>query len=518
MALLTLVSLAFIAAGLLFIPRLGIEVDEALIASGIYAHGSPQYSLHFGQRELPLMLLTYLGALKTWMYNLIFLVLPPRPMSLRLPTLLLGAATLWMFFALLSRTVGRRAAWTGTILLACDTAYVLMNTVDYGPVTLQFVLKLWAILLLIRFHQAGSRLALAAAFFLLGLALWDKAVFGWVLFGLAAATAAVFPRELRRHLTFANLRVAIPLLLLGALPLIVYNIAHPFETLRANAAVEQTGLANKLLILPRTLDGYVFFGFITDIVPGPQPSQPSHFHQSLSIAINDALRAPYHSLTVWALAATVLALPLLWRTPVRRPVLFGLAACLATWIPMAATAGAGAAAQHVILLWPFHFLAIAAALSQIPLRAAAAVTAVLCASSLAVTNHYYADLLRFGPTLRWTDAMDRLHYELRETRAANPAARFYAADWGIFETMNLLSEGELPMFGASGETEWARAVTDPRSIFVAHPQDVAIHPEERASLEAAAHRLGYSRATLITIHDRNGRPAFDVFRFRKIHL
>ena len=38
--------------------------------------------------------------------------------------------------------------------------------------------------------------------------MWDKAVFAWVLFGLAIAAMAVFPREVRKHLSGANIAVA----------------------------------------------------------------------------------------------------------------------------------------------------------------------------------------------------------------------------------------------------------------------------------------------------------------------
>ena len=148
------------------------------------------------------MLISYLGALKTWFYKGVFLFAPPRPIVLRLPMLLFAAASLWLFFELLDRTIGRRAAWIGTLLLATDTSYLLLNTADYGPVTLQFVFKLAALVLLVRFHQNGTtRSDLAWAFFLFGLGMWDKAIFAWVLFGLAIAAVAVFPRELRKHLS-----------------------------------------------------------------------------------------------------------------------------------------------------------------------------------------------------------------------------------------------------------------------------------------------------------------------------
>jgi hypothetical protein len=512
-----LVALGFVASGLLFIPRLGIEVDEAIVANGIYPHGSPWYSWKLGGMEIPIMLISYLGALKTWMYSVLFYFFDPRPLSLRVPMLVLGAATLWQFFALLDRTVSRRAAWIGTLLLATDSSYLLMNAVDYGPVTLQFVLKLGALGLLAKFVRSGERSQLAGAFFLFGLAMWDKAVFAWVLFGLGAGAMAVFPKEVLVECTWRNLRAAALAMLAGALPLIVYNIARPLETLRANVQAEQLAVLGKSVILTRTMDGSVFFGFMTALNAGPNPGQPGHWYQSLSTLLSEFLGSPRANLTLWATAAAVLALAVLWRTPARKPILFGLVVCVATWLPMVLTAGAGAAAQHVILLWPFHLLIIAAAVDQIPLRAGvAAVTLLLCGSSVAVTNQYYTELLRNGPTMRWTDAMDPLQRYLTDMKAR----RIYVADWGILETMNLSSKGVLPIRGAdlSSDDGIRAMLRDSRNVFVSHAQGVAIHPKERAALEELAQREDYIEEPVATIHDRNGRPAFDVFRFRKLHL
>ena len=510
------VTLAFIAIGMLFVPRLGIEADEAIVTNGIYDHGDPWYSWKFADVELPIMLISYLGALKAWFYNGLFLFVPPRPIVMRLPMLLFAAVSLWLFFELLDRTIGRRAAWIGTLLLATDTSYLLLNTADYGPVTLQFLFKLGALVLLVRFHKRGLKQDLAWAFFLLGLGLWDKAVFAWVLFGLAVAAAGVFPREIRKHLNPANLGVASLAMIAGALPLVIYNIDRPLETLRSNARVEQAAVLGKAALLQTTMDGSVMFGFLTSREPGPQPGQPNHWYQSLSIAASRLTLHPRHNAMLIAATAAALALIWLWRTPARKPILFGLIACFATWLPMVLTSGAGAAAQHVILLWPFHLIAIAAVLARVPAAPAALVTALLCGSNLAVTNQYYADLIVNGPAIRWTDAMDPLQRYLADLHAR----KIVAADWGFLETMNLLSEGELPMSYADSANEQGlqALLRDPANVFVAHTPPFAFHPQERAALEDLARRDNYQQEPLTTILDRNGRPTFDIFRFRKVHL
>jgi hypothetical protein len=383
-------------------------------------------------------------------------------------------------------------------------------------VVVQFVLKMGALLLLLNFYRSESKRALAGGFFLIGLALWDKAVFVWVLFGLALAVVAVFPRELRRLLTRANIGVAAASMLVGAFPLVIYNIARPLSTLRSNSHLDPAAMLAKSWFVKSTMDGYVFFGFMTGVEPGPEPGVARHWYQSVSIAMNEMWTGSvYHNLTLYALVASILALPLFWRTA-RKPVLFGVVACTGTWAVMALTAGAGATAHHVILLWPFHFLVIATALSRARLIPAVAVTALLCGSNLALTNHYYAELIRNGPSIRWTDAMDPLLQYLRSLNGPH----IIAADWGFIETMNLMSEGELPTSFADTSSDNAilQAIGDPTNVFVAFTPPFGFLPQTLTSIQGVASRENYERERITTIYDRNGRATFDVFRFRKLHL
>src|SRR5579863_424652 len=145
------ILLLFIATALLFVSRPGVEADEALVVNGAI------YSWH----HIPLMLMSYMGALKAWFYLVLFDVVRPSPVSLRVPTILFGAVAIWLFFLLVDRTVGRRAAWIGALLLATDSMFVILEAIDYGPNALHFALKLGALLLLVRFHREGSAWELA---------------------------------------------------------------------------------------------------------------------------------------------------------------------------------------------------------------------------------------------------------------------------------------------------------------------------------------------------------------------
>ena len=59
-------------------------------------------------------------------------------------------------------------------------------------------------------------------------------------------------------------------------------------------------------------------------------------------------------------------------------------------------------------------------------------------------------------------------------------------------------------------------LVSPSHLFVAHTPDYAFVPETRARPEEQARKDGFEEEPVATIADRNGRPTFEVFRFRPI--
>ncbi len=503
---------AFLLPGLAIIPRLGIEVDEALITNGIFEGGSPLYSWNFGGVEIPVMILSYLGATKTWLFNGIFAIWPPSEMPVRLPTLLMGLATLSLFWRLLRDVAGERAAWIGAALLATDTAFLLTETIDFGFVALQHLFKLGGILLLLRFCRDGRRIWLALGFFLFGVGLWDKALFVWVFVGLAAAALTIYPREVLKRLSWQNVLVATLGLGLGALPLLTYNIAKPAETLRANANVQTVDALGKSVLIHATMSGTVGFGFFVAEEPGPKPGQPHSMIERAAFRVSRWCGSLRVNVTEVAFLLSLLAVPFL--RSIRRPALFAFVFMAVTWLQMAVTAGAGAAAHHVILLWPAHLFVIALVLAQS--RFGPYVAALVCVVGLLVTNQTFVDLVRNGPGLRWTDAIRPLTEALQKQKAAN----LVALDWGIVETVELLTEGScrLTFAGAddlaSDNKQLVHIVTNENNIFVTHTAGNEIRAGGATRLGEIAAGYNRERVLLQTIYDRNGRAVFEIFRFR----
>jgi hypothetical protein len=520
-----LFSLLFFVEGIVFIPYVGLQNDETLFSQVIYPPFAILYSMRvFGRVRFPAMMGTYLGTLKAFLCKAIFDIFGPSTWSVRIPMLVAGAATVWLLFVLVRQIAGARAALAATALLATDAAFVMTTCMDWGPVALQHLLLVAGLVLLWRFHQSGRALFLAGGFFLFGLALWDKALFSWTLAGLAAAAIAVFPRSLRLLLTRRNAAIAVLSLLIGAMPLVSFNLKQRMETLRGNARYSSQELRLKAGVLWGTLGGRSLFGYMVRNEPPPEPSQPGNRMEALSVRLSEAFGGRQNGLLPFACLLALALLPWLWRTPARQPMLFALIFMAVVWLQMAFTKGAGTGAHHAILLWPFPHLFAGVGLAQgsrklgragLPVLAAALIA--VCGSGLVVLNQYLAQLVENGPTAIWTDAIDPLSDYLR----TSPARRMYVVDWGILNTLRILNEGELPLDMAPEETPGdagsragaVKALAADGVVFIAHTYGNEVFQGVNARLHALARSAGYRPDILQVIADRKHRPIFAVYSY-----
>src|SRR5579871_442552 len=120
----------FVLVGLSFIPLLGIQDDEALFGFAAVPPRAGVYSPHLGSVELPLMVMSYVGALKAWLYYPVFAIFGTNVWAVRVPMVLAGAASIWLFYLLLRRVADERAAIIGCGLLAADVSYLLTICFD----------------------------------------------------------------------------------------------------------------------------------------------------------------------------------------------------------------------------------------------------------------------------------------------------------------------------------------------------------------------------------------------------
>ena len=519
---------AFFAAGVAVIPYAGIQNDEALFAAGIYSPQAVRDSIQVFHRPVATMLMSYLGALKCWIYEPIFAIWQPSVYSLRLPVLLLGAFTIWLFYRLLVRILGRRAAVTGCALLATDSTYLYTTCFDWGPVLLQHLLMVGGVLLLVRFHQTSSRAALAAGFFLFGLALWDKALFGWTLAGMILGLLIANPAALRRALSAKNLLVVVFCFSAGAYPLLRFNWLHSGETLRTNVgwSADPAALRVKAGMLRSSLGGSALLKYLSFPDGTPGERRPRTTLERLSVELDERTGGMSEGWLAYTMGGAVLLLPAVWKTRARRPMIFALVLMAVVWGQMLFGAGVGWSVHHTVLLWPWPHLLAAAGLAEASRRlqraglpALVLVVALVCGSNVVAAGVQFSQLLRNGGGTVWTDAI----FGLSEYLPGVPAERFILLDWGMMEPLRLLHKGRMPLaWGGDAAQKDSPGEDDMRgfrtmiqstgNVYVLHTEQFQVFTGVNPRFDRLLEREGYRKQPLALIPDTNGRNIFVVFR------
>ncbi|MGA2272518.1 MAG: glycosyltransferase family 39 protein [Bryobacteraceae bacterium] len=519
----------FLLSGMAFIGSLGIEVDEALPAGPLYQPKSWYYAWHFGHARIPLMHMSYLGTLKTWIWRPIFQWWGTGVWPLRFPALLAGAVSIWLFYCFLRATVGARAAVIGCAILAADSQYLLTTTFDWGPVALQHLLIGAGLVLLVKFHRSANSLWLAAGCFLLGLAVWDKMLALWMLSGLAIGALAAVPRQILAAWSWRRLAIAALTFLAGALPVVLSGIHDHFAALRENAGRTVDAVPGKITILQRSLNGEGLFGFMfAEDGQTPAPRAAANLAERLSAATSERFGHPRRSLQLYACLLALVLAPLA-RGRDLRAILFALVAMAVAWIQMATTPSAGGSVHHTILLWPLpamvmavSFAAASRRLGRAGIPAVAVILALLVGSDVLVTNEYFWKSVRNGGSHTWSDALFPLSADLMARR---PAA-VYCADWDIFESLRLLDRGALPLRNGMDpapapdmtqtDRQWLLGmIATPDAVWVTHVPAFEFFPAVRPKLDRFAAAAGFEHRLLEVICDMRGRPTFELYRFQK---
>lgn len=523
-----LAALLFALLSLAILPYPGLQDDEISFAPLIDQPALAWFSISAFGARIPVMIMSYSGTLKTWLYAGLFELFEPSRWSVRVPMVLVGIATIWLTWLWTRRIAGTRAAVFTVALLATDSIFILTNTFDWGPVAFQHLFLMGGLLAVqIWLTDDSKKRMLALGFFLWGFGLWDKALLIWPLIGLTVAAVIVYPRQLLLRLRKVPLAIAAAAFLLGALPLIVYNVAKPGSTASENTKLSLNSIPGKVHELRTALDGSVLFDVMVSTTPGPLEYAPRTMLERASVWLKKAIGHHQENRMLPAIALAMLCLIFLLRTPLWRPLVFLLIAMAVTWLQMALNAGTGGAAHHVILMWPFPCvfvgMALAGATDRAPRAARLAMNAVVILIAffgLLNCNEYLADLAMNGALGGWTDASYRLagavsHYQ---------TGWIGTVDWGYKNGLRMWYGNDLKMFSASDQTRkpamtgddrraFLAELASPDSVFIQHTDDKQLYDNVNVQLRDAALALGYTEQVERIVHDNQGRPVFEIFRF-----
>jgi hypothetical protein len=290
----------------------------------------------------PLMqTLGYVGAVKAWAHAPLFALFGINTWTVRLPSILLVAATILLLGVFVRRELG--TTWAALLLALLATDPVILNhaRLDWGPHVIAVFLRAVALIALWRWLTTGTKrwLIILCAAFLIGFI--DKLNFLWVIVAWAAAGAAVGGRLAVLHLRdgrpWQPLIAGVTLALLGLGLVTLVRLAAQLDILGdAGALTFAQQLAKVWGLYAATFSGMSVINWVFGAdVPA-------------TIAFNILL------LVQLACAAVLLAI---WRpwSPARRFLAFLTAATAFLLLAIAATRQVGGS-HHLLMLWPMPAL------------------------------------------------------------------------------------------------------------------------------------------------------------------
>src|SRR4051794_11167532 len=251
------VSLAYFALMASFqISLPGLYYDEVLFVNAATGGISDSF-IDTRIAGIPVMLMSYIGALKAYIYAPIFALFGVSPATVRLPAICISMLSLLITFFLARETFNPSMSALLVLVMALDPTFIFLTKLDFGPIVLMMFFKLLALLFFFRALRTASVVYLWFVVLCCTLGLYDKLNFIWFIVALGVAAAVLFRGELaalyRRH----RLGSILPMLVLMAI-VVRTSIAMILPNLIATQAAEVGWLERVSYVLSlyrRTMNG-----------------------------------------------------------------------------------------------------------------------------------------------------------------------------------------------------------------------------------------------------------------------
>jgi hypothetical protein len=232
---------------------------------------------------VPVMVMSYYGALKGWLYIPIFKIFGVSAETVRFPAIALSILALWITYYVARFSFDHFTSAILVFVAATDPAFVYQTKLDFGPIVLMNLLKMAALLSFFRMVKNMSVPSLWTLVIACLLGVFDKLNFIWFVLGLCLAAAGMFPAALRAMARKHGLRFWLPVSVLGIGLTSVSAVLIIPQWMRSQAeAVTITSRIRFLLELyTKTMNGNELYTWLT----GSDLATPSPVNWMLTAAI-----------------------------------------------------------------------------------------------------------------------------------------------------------------------------------------------------------------------------------------
>jgi hypothetical protein len=477
--------------------------------------------IQLGGRLFPLMTQDYIGAINTYAAIPFFLLLGINPISLRIMAVIIGLLTLWLTYWLADLLYSPLVAVLAVLLLAVNPTFVFWSRQGVFVTSVTAAIGLGATLAWLYWWRTGARRFAIAGAFLLGLGLYAKFLFLWLIAALGLAVILVNLhqwRHIRRRLFQVPVGWSVLAFALGCAPLIVYNLqtGGTVRSVSDNLTTSYYGTSN-LTFFPNL---FVRLGQFAAVLSG------GHFWYLGGTYANRL----YLVIFLAALGVSLGGLAIVTSRDEARRALFPFLVVSGVIIASCATVSA-LWVTHFAILLPWPALAVAAAVGLLLHRserrvAQSGANLVLILTLMVVGASWFSDFavdVRYHQALSisgglgaHSDAVERLaRWLVADERRGAPVV---AMDWGITAPTAFLTLGEVTPVEAFGydweaDEEFAarleQFINEPTSMYLWRAPDEIIF-DRGEDFRQLYEQRGLEEDILEAFYERSGRPVLGV--------
>jgi Dolichyl-phosphate-mannose-protein mannosyltransferase len=444
----------------------GLNVDEVL---GVRpALGGPVARRILG---IPVLNISYIGALKSYIYFPIFTLFGASAETIRLPTIIISLLTLIVAFKLARLHFRPLYGALLVLLMAFEPIFILMSKADYGPIVLMMFFKMLVLYFFFRFVQTWSPRYLWGVAICCGLGLFDKFNFIWFVVALLVAALIVYRGELRSAV--AKSRAQFIWLIGAVLVLLAATARYSVPLFLQTQGPRATSASSSATDHPLGRINFVWRLYLNTMNSKYEWFLPSDFHPVGTIV--NWITLPILGLVILAAAARLIHRQSLLARLIDRTGVFYLLIFTVIFGQIVLTTAADGP-HHLMMLYPFHYilvLCVANRLSDLavarrrtdpaagrarppesrggrlgfaslPRRFAVvlgiiSVAAVLVASEVDVGVRYERAIDDRAFNHFWTPAIYDLAAYLNRPESRDRADAVITANWGIYDQTFVLS-------------------------------------------------------------------------------
>jgi len=123
----------------------GLQYDEVLFSNVALKVIDPSTFVYSRFAGIPIMVMAYIGALKSYLYLPIFALFGTSVWTVRLPVILLTALGLFLLGIVIKKKYGWKVSLISLLLLVLNPAFISLTRADVGPIVIEVFLKIIAI-------------------------------------------------------------------------------------------------------------------------------------------------------------------------------------------------------------------------------------------------------------------------------------------------------------------------------------------------------------------------------------